>query len=170
MPGQTSITLSGLLQEIRDQFPSNPPRLGFVCLRHFDCCADVSRNQVPLALAEVIRSSGLPLDVHLTPVSNARECTRLILRVARALCDRRGARTDADFHLPSIDFSKIDFTRVTQAAGQALNDTYDAGVAIYAAVKAKGAANEFHTAVNAVAKAAQSDYGLVKEILPSISW
>jgi hypothetical protein len=98
MPGQTSITLSGLLQEIRDQFPSNPPRLGFVCLRHFDCCADVSRNQVPLALAEVIRSSGLPLDVHLTPVSNARECTRLILRVARALCDRRGARTDADFH------------------------------------------------------------------------
>ena len=98
MPGQTSITLSGLLQEIRDQFPSNPPRLGFVCLRHFECCADVSRNQVPLALAEVIRSSGLRLDVHLTPVSNARECTRLILRVAKALCERQGPFTDADLH------------------------------------------------------------------------
>ena len=32
---------------------SNPPKLAFACLRDFECCSDVSRYQVPVALREV---------------------------------------------------------------------------------------------------------------------
>jgi hypothetical protein len=98
MPGKKLISLFGLLREIGNQFPSNPPKLGFVCLRDFSCCSEVSRYQVLLALRAVLRSSGLHLEVGLTPPDNYRECTALILRVARAFCGHYGPHTDADLH------------------------------------------------------------------------
>jgi hypothetical protein len=98
MPERKLISLCGLLREIGSQFPSNPPRLAFVCLRDFGCCSDVSRYQVPIALGEVLRSSGLQLKVDLAPAVNTHECTALIVRVARALCGHYGLRTDADLH------------------------------------------------------------------------
>ncbi len=97
MPGKTLISLIGVLREIRNQFPSNPPKLHFVCLRDFSCCSEVSRYQVLLALRAVLRSSGLHLEVDLMPPDNNRECTTLILRVARAFCGH-GPHTDADLH------------------------------------------------------------------------